>query len=65
MKPYASFPILHKQIMRSIHEELDSSPQGVHVSRVCRGQHAGEDLKEAIEYLISEGHLYTGLVQLY
>ncbi|TIA74285.1 hypothetical protein E3P92_01385 [Wallemia ichthyophaga] len=61
MKPYAEFPPLHKSVMKAIYEESDKSPQGVHVARIAQHCPKGDEaLTEAIEYLISEGHLFTG-----
>lgn len=65
MKPYADFPPLHKAVMKAIYEESDRSPQGVHVARIAQHCPKGDEaLTEAIEYLISEGHLFTGYVAL-
>lgn len=66
MKPYADFPPLHKAVMKAIYEESDRSPQGVHVARIAQHCPKGDEaLTEAIEYLISEGHLFTGYVTLF
>lgn len=61
MRPYLAFPELHKSVMKAVFEEVDRSPQGVHVARIAQRCPKGDEaLTEAIEYLISEGHLFTG-----